>query len=261
MSDNPELVPRPPAGVDRPQRPAPGARSAEQIRADIQREREELGTLGRGPARTRHRAHRLAPPGPRAQARAGDRRRDRRVRRRRPDGPARSPPSRAALRSGHPRPSRPGPMWAPMTGPISETKTGSEPKIWRHSSTRWRAVSGSWMCWTTQAPAPAWWRSRANSTIRSNARRRVRTRSTGVISSSRVRIGLICRAEPSHACAEPIRPPLRRYSSVSIANHILSPSRARSTAARTSVPGAPRSAARAAVSASRPDPPHAERLS
>jgi Protein of unknown function (DUF3618) len=43
MSDNPELVPRQPAGVDRPQRPVPGARNAEQIRADIQREREELG--------------------------------------------------------------------------------------------------------------------------------------------------------------------------------------------------------------------------
>jgi Protein of unknown function (DUF3618) len=43
MSDNPELAPRSPAGVDRPQRPAPGARSANQIRADIQREREELG--------------------------------------------------------------------------------------------------------------------------------------------------------------------------------------------------------------------------
>ena len=34
-----------------------------------------------------------------------------------------------------PKPSRPGPTWAPITGPISETKTGSEPKIWRHSST------------------------------------------------------------------------------------------------------------------------------
>ena len=43
MADNPELVPRPEAGVDRPVRPAPGTRSAEQIRADIQREREELG--------------------------------------------------------------------------------------------------------------------------------------------------------------------------------------------------------------------------
>ena len=80
--------------------------------------------------------------------------------------------------------------------------------------------------------------------MRSNARRRVRTRSTGVISSSSVRIGLIWSAEPIHAWAAPIRPPLRRYSSVSIANHIFRPSRARSAAARTSVPRAPRSAAR-----------------
>ena len=43
MADGPELVPRPPADVDRPGRPAPGSRNAEQIRADIQREREELG--------------------------------------------------------------------------------------------------------------------------------------------------------------------------------------------------------------------------
>ena len=43
MSDNPELVPRPPAGLDRADRPPPGTRSAEQIRSDIQREREELG--------------------------------------------------------------------------------------------------------------------------------------------------------------------------------------------------------------------------
>ena len=48
----------------------------------------------------------------------------------------------------------------------------------------------------------------------------VRTRSIGVISLSRVRIGLILSAEPSHAEAGPIRPPRRRYSSVSTANHI-----------------------------------------
>ena len=29
----------------------------------------------------------------------------------------------------------------------------------RHSSTRWRAVSWSWMCWTTHASAPSAWRS------------------------------------------------------------------------------------------------------
>ena len=43
MADGPELVPRPQGGLARPQRPAPGSRNAEQIRADIQREREELG--------------------------------------------------------------------------------------------------------------------------------------------------------------------------------------------------------------------------
>jgi hypothetical protein len=43
MSDNPELVPRQPAGVDRPHRPPPGSRNAQQIRDDIQREREALG--------------------------------------------------------------------------------------------------------------------------------------------------------------------------------------------------------------------------
>ena len=35
-----------------------------------------------------------------------------------------------------PTPSSPGPTWAPSTAPISETKTGSQPKISRQSSTR-----------------------------------------------------------------------------------------------------------------------------
>jgi len=43
MPESPDLVPRPPGDVDRPQSPAPGARNAEQIRSDIQRQREELG--------------------------------------------------------------------------------------------------------------------------------------------------------------------------------------------------------------------------
>ena len=81
------------------------------------------------------------------------------------------------------------------------------------------------MCWTTQASLPTSLSSSAYWTSRSNTRLRVRTRSTGVISSSRVRIGLICSAEPIQARAAPIRPPLRRYSSVSIANHIRSRSR------------------------------------
>ena len=44
---------------------------------------------------------------------------------------------------------------------------------------------------------------------------RVRTRPTGAISVPKVRIGLTCSAAPSSACAAPIRPPRRRYSSVS----------------------------------------------
>lgn len=44
MPENPDLVPRPPGGVDRPQSPVPETRTAEQIRSDIQRQREELGS-------------------------------------------------------------------------------------------------------------------------------------------------------------------------------------------------------------------------
>ena len=97
--------------------------------------------------------------------------------------------------------------------------------------------------------------------MRSKARRRVRTRSTGLISSSSVRIGLICSAEPSHACAEPIRPPLRRYSRVSIENHIFSVSRERAARSTASAPVAPPRAARAATIAIIPWPPQPVRLS
>jgi len=92
------------------------------------------------------------------------------------------------------------------------------------------------------------------SSIRSNALRDVRTRSTGVISPSRVRIGLILSAPPSHAWAAPIRPPRRRYSSVSTANQKRIARIAASvpaTAASTSPPAL----ARAAASASRPSAP------
>ena len=81
--------------------------------------------------------------------------------------------------------------------------------------------------------------------MRSNARREVRTRSIGVISDSTVRIGLIFSAEPSHALAPAIRPPRRRYSSVSTANHIFSSRRAGLRVARhlgAVVPGARRRA-------------------
>lgn len=45
MADGPDLVPRPAGDVERPQRPrpAPGTRSAHEIRSNIQHEREELG--------------------------------------------------------------------------------------------------------------------------------------------------------------------------------------------------------------------------
>lgn len=43
MADGPDIVSRSEGGLDRPERPAPGARSAAEIRDDIHREREELG--------------------------------------------------------------------------------------------------------------------------------------------------------------------------------------------------------------------------
>jgi uncharacterized protein DUF3618 len=42
MADHSEMAPRPGGGLE-PRRPAPGTRSADQIRADIQGQREELG--------------------------------------------------------------------------------------------------------------------------------------------------------------------------------------------------------------------------
>ena len=82
-------------------------------------------------------------------------------------------------------------MWAPITGPTSETKTGSVPKISRHSLDQVPGGLGVVDVLDDPGVAPASLRSRAKSTRRSKARRRVRTRSTGVISSSSVRIGLI----------------------------------------------------------------------
>ena len=63
---------------------------------------------------------------------------------------------------------------------------------------------------------------RRSSTIRSKARPAVRTRSTGTISYSSDRIGLIFSVPPSQAWALPMRPPRRRYSSVSRQNQMLS---------------------------------------
>ena len=85
----------------------------------------------------------------------------------------------------------------------------------------------------------------------------VRTRSIGVISLSRVRIGLIFSAEPSHAEAGPIRPPRRRYSSVSTANHIFRCARADFTRLTTSSSDPPACATLAPARAIRPSPPAA----
>ncbi len=72
---------------------------------------------------------------------------------------------------------------------------------------------------------------------------------------------MICSAEPSQARAAPIRPPLRRYSSVSIANHIRKLSRAAAARSMTSTAPAPSAAAFVAASTVMPMPPQAERLS
>ena len=88
------------------------------------------------------------------------------------------------------------------------------------------------------------------------ARALVRTRSIGVISWSIVRIGLIFSAMPSHAEAAPIRPPRRRYSSVSTANHIFRSARAASARRSTSSTSAPeRGGLARAASTIRPRPP------
>jgi hypothetical protein len=99
--------------------------------------------------------------------------------------------------------------------------------------------------------APDSLRSTRWSTIRCSARPAVRTRSIGMISRSIVRIGLIFSAEPTHACAAPIRPPRRRYSSVSTAKRIFS--RVRSSRAAASAPARsapPRTAFAAAIAIS-----------
>ena len=46
MAEHAEMAPRPGGGLE-PRRPAPGVRSADQIRNDIQRQREELGPRSR----------------------------------------------------------------------------------------------------------------------------------------------------------------------------------------------------------------------
>src|SRR5439155_108053 len=56
-----------------------------------------------------------------------------------------------------------------MTGPTSDVKTGSAPKISRARSISRRAWSAAWMCCTTHPPAPLSCSSCAYLTFRSNA--------------------------------------------------------------------------------------------
>jgi hypothetical protein len=111
------------------------------------------------------------------------------------------------------------------------------------------------MCWTAQQSAPSRRISRMYSTRCSNARPAVRTRSTGVISRSNERIGLIFMVMPSHACALPMRPPRCRYSKVSMQNRIFTARRASRTRAATSFNSAPERADAAAASSRQPSPP------
>ncbi len=89
----------------------------------------------------------------------------------------------------------------------------------------------------------------------------MRTWQTGVTSSAKVRIGLIFRVVPIAARAAPIRPPRRRYSSVSSENQIPPLSRASSLCRTTSSGLAPPLAAVIAASRTIPVPPAALRLS
>ena len=133
MSSEPEIYSGAGEPVAKPAAGPPG-RTSSQIRADIERHREREPRVGEeeasgaegglrsrsgggghgatlgGPRGASHHPLRVKPPPPLART---------------PHYPVgRSQTSE--LRP--PKPSSPGPMWAPITGPISETKTGSEPK-------------------------------------------------------------------------------------------------------------------------------------
>ena len=85
----------------------------------------------------------------------------------------------------------------------------------------------------------------------------MRTRSTGVISFSTVRIGFTFSVDPIHALAAPMRPPRLRNSSVSMANQRRSSLRAAATWSATSFALPPSRAAFAAASTMKPRPPAA----
>ena len=156
------------------------------------------------------------------------------------------------------RPEQPRARCEPTApGPISLTIVGCDPYTSAHRSMSAAHWSGALMCWADHALAPESAQPCAYSTRRSNMRDEVRTRSTGVISFSTVRIGFTRSVEPIHALAAPMRPPRLRNSSVSIANQSRSSLRASATCLATSFALAPSRAAFAAASTMKPSPPAA----
>ena len=79
----------------------------------------------------------------------------------------------------------PGPTWAPMTGPISETNTGSVPKISRPGSARRSACVGGLDVLDDPAVGAVVVPGAQVVDHALERAPRVRTRSTGVISRSR----------------------------------------------------------------------------
>ena len=138
---------------------------------------------------------------------------------------ARLPTPRSAS-AGRPCRAAPGPVCADSTGRSRSRWWVRDPKISEQRSTSAPHWSGALMCCADHAATPESAAARAYSRSRSNMRDEVRTRSTGVISFSTVRIGLTRSVEPIQALAAPMRPPRFRNSSVSIANQSFSSLRA-----------------------------------
>ena len=158
VSNEPEIYR---SGAGEPVARAPPGPSGAQLGGDPRRHRAPARgalALGRGAAQPGHRAHRLAPPGPRAPPRADHRRRRGRLRGRRPAG-ACGAASRAQAqqvgadaadsRAGRGRRGRRSP------GRSRRRRRGRSRRSGGTRRPGARAVSGSWMCWTTQASAPS----------------------------------------------------------------------------------------------------------
>ena len=128
----------------------------------------------------------------------------------------------------------PEPRCAPSTGPTSVQNSGSLPKIALPSATRRSASPGACACWTTQSLAP---RCVQLAQVGDHPLERP---AVGADPADRCDLGaerqdrLDLQRGPIIACAAPMRPPRRRYSSVSRQNQMSSVSRARATAARIS---------------------------